>query len=108
MGAAAARGADEVILTNDNPRSEDPLAILEAAELGARGAIAAGAASSVQVVPDRAEAIDAGVAVSEPGDTLVIAGKGHEQGQEIAGVVHPFDDAAVLRAAIERSMTSGR
>jgi UDP-N-acetylmuramoyl-L-alanyl-D-glutamate--2,6-diaminopimelate ligase len=104
MGAAAARGADEVILTNDNPRSEDPLAILEAAELGAREAIAAGAMSTVQVVPDRAEAIADAVAASGPGDTVVIAGKGHEQGQEIAGVVHPFDDAAVLRTAIERSM----
>lgn len=104
MGAAAARGADEVILTNDNPRSEDPLAILEAAEFGAREAIAAGAASSVQVIADRAAAIAAAVAASRPGDTLVVAGKGHEQGQEIADVVHPFDDAAVLRAAIERSM----
>jgi len=103
MGAAAARGADEVILTNDNPRSEDPLAILEAAAAGAREAIAAGAASIVHVVPDRAEAIAEAVAASRAGDALVVAGKGHEQGQEIAGVVHPFDDAAVLRATIEGS-----
>ncbi|MBS2964055.1 UDP-N-acetylmuramoyl-L-alanyl-D-glutamate--2,6-diaminopimelate ligase [Actinocrinis puniceicyclus] len=107
MGAAAARGADEVILTNDNPRSEDPLAILEAAAAGAREAIATGAASAVQVIPDRAEAIARAVAASRLGDTLVVAGKGHEQGQEIAGVVHPFDDAAVLRTAIERSLTEG-
>ena len=107
MGAAAARGADEVILTNDNPRSEDPLAILDAAELGAREAIVGGATSSVRVVPDRAEAIAEAVAACGPGDTVVIAGKGHEQGQEIAGVVHPFDDAAVLRTAIERSMPAG-
>jgi UDP-N-acetylmuramoyl-L-alanyl-D-glutamate--2,6-diaminopimelate ligase len=103
MGAAAARGADEVILTNDNPRSEDPLAILEAAAAGAREAIAAGAAATVRVVPDRAEAIAEAVAASRAGDALVVAGKGHEQGQEIAGVVHPFDDAAVLRATMERS-----
>ena len=102
MGAAAARGADEVILTNDNPRSEDPLAILEAAAAGARAAIAEGAASAVRVVPDRAEAIALAVAASRAGDALVVAGKGHEQGQEIAGVVHPFDDAAALRTAIER------
>ncbi len=102
MGAAAARGADEVILTNDNPRSEDPLAILEAAAAGARAAVAAGAAAVVQVVPDRASAIAQAVRASGPGDAVVVAGKGHEQGQEIAGVVHPFDDAAVLRAAIER------
>lgn len=104
MGAAAARGADEVILTNDNPRSEDPLAILDAAAAGAREAIAAGAASAVSVVPDRAGAIAQAVAASAPGDALVVAGKGHEQGQEIGTVVHPFDDAAVLRTAIERSL----
>ena len=106
MGAAAARGADMVILTNDNPRSEDPLAILQAAAAGAREAIADGVASVVHVVPDRAEAIAEAVAASRAGDALVVAGKGHEQGQEIAGVVHPFDDAAVLRNAIERSRAS--
>jgi UDP-N-acetylmuramoyl-L-alanyl-D-glutamate--2,6-diaminopimelate ligase len=100
MGAAAARGADELLLTNDNPRSEDPLEILAAAEAGAREAVAAGARAAVEVVPDRAEAIARAVARCEPGDTVVVAGKGHEQGQEIAGVIHPFDDAAVLRAAI--------
>ena len=100
MGAAAAQGADEVVLANDNPRSEDPLQILEAAEAGARAAVAAGAHALVEVCPDRAEAIARAVGRSEPGDTVVVAGKGHEQGQEIAGVIHPFDDAAVLRAAI--------
>ena len=100
MGAAAARGADEVVLTNDNPRSEDPLEILAAAEAGAREAVAAGAHAAVEVRPDRAEAIARAVERCEPGDTVVVAGKGHEQGQEIAGVIHPFDDAAVLRAAI--------
>jgi UDP-N-acetylmuramoyl-L-alanyl-D-glutamate--2,6-diaminopimelate ligase len=103
MGAAAARGADEVVLTNDNPRSEDPLQILEAAEAGAREAVAAGAAAVVEVCPDRAEAIARAVGRSESGDTVVVAGKGHEQGQEIAGVIHPFDDAAVLRAAIQHA-----
>ena len=100
MGAAAARGADEVVLTNDNPRSEDPLEILAAAEAGARDAVAAGAHAAVEVRPDRAGAIALAVERCEPGDTVVVAGKGHEQGQEIAGVIHPFDDAAVLRAAI--------
>jgi UDP-N-acetylmuramoyl-L-alanyl-D-glutamate--2,6-diaminopimelate ligase len=103
MGAAAARGADEVVLTNDNPRSEDPLRILAAAEAGAREAVAAGARAEVEVCPDRAEAIARAVARSQPGDTVVVAGKGHEQGQEIAGVIHPFDDAAVLRAAIQQA-----
>jgi UDP-N-acetylmuramoyl-L-alanyl-D-glutamate--2,6-diaminopimelate ligase len=103
MGAAAARGADEVLLADDNPRSEDPLEILAAAEAGAREAVAAGARAAVEVVGDRAEAIARAVARCEPGDTVVVAGKGHEQGQEIAGVIHPFDDAAVLRAAIEHA-----
>ncbi|WP_307844491.1 UDP-N-acetylmuramoyl-L-alanyl-D-glutamate--2,6-diaminopimelate ligase [Actinospica acidithermotolerans] len=103
MGAAAARGADEVVLTNDNPRSEDPLQILAAAEAGARDAVAAGASAEVEVCADRAEAIARAVGRSEPGDTVVVAGKGHEQGQEIAGVIHPFDDAAVLRAAIQHA-----
>jgi UDP-N-acetylmuramoyl-L-alanyl-D-glutamate--2,6-diaminopimelate ligase len=101
MGAAAARGADEVILTNDNPRSEDPLAILAAAEAGARDAIERGAAAVVAVEPDRAEAIRRAVAASGPGDAVVVAGKGHEQGQDIGGVVHPFDDASVLRSVID-------
>jgi len=100
MGAAAAHGADEVLLTNDNPRSEDPLEILAAAEAGAREAVHAGARAVVEVCPDRAEAIARAVERCEAGDTVVVAGKGHEQGQEIAGVIHPFDDAAVLRAAI--------
>jgi UDP-N-acetylmuramoyl-L-alanyl-D-glutamate--2,6-diaminopimelate ligase len=65
--------------------------------------VAAGAAALVEVCPDRAEAIARAVDRSEPGDTVVVAGKGHEQGQEIAGVIHPFDDAAVLRAAIQHA-----
>jgi UDP-N-acetylmuramoyl-L-alanyl-D-glutamate--2,6-diaminopimelate ligase len=79
------------------------MAILAAAELGARAAVTAGARAAIEVCPDRAEAIARAVARSEPGDTVVVAGKGHEQGQEIAGVIHPFDDAAVLRAAIQQA-----
>lgn len=108
MGAAAARGADEVLLTNDNPRSEDPLEILAAAEAGAREAVRAGARAVVEVCPDRAEAIARAIERCEAGDTVVVAGKGHEQGQEIAGVIHPFDDAAVLRAAILHAAGGGR
>jgi UDP-N-acetylmuramoyl-L-alanyl-D-glutamate--2,6-diaminopimelate ligase len=65
--------------------------------------VAAGARAEVEVCADRAEAIARAVGRSEPGDTVVVAGKGHEQGQEIAGVIHPFDDAAVLRAAIQQA-----
>jgi UDP-N-acetylmuramoyl-L-alanyl-D-glutamate--2,6-diaminopimelate ligase len=95
MGRAAALGADFAVFTNDNPRSEDPAAILDAM----RAELPDG--SRVLVEPDRARAIDAAVAMSRPGDVLVVAGKGHEQGQETAGVVIPFDDRVVLRRAID-------
>ena len=93
MGAAAARGADLVIVTDDNPRSEDPAAI--------RAELLAGIPDGALEVGDRAAAIAAAVGRAGPGDTVLIAGKGHEQGQNVAGVVAPFDDRTVLRAAIE-------
>nr|WP_317452274.1 MULTISPECIES: UDP-N-acetylmuramoyl-L-alanyl-D-glutamate--2,6-diaminopimelate ligase [unclassified Streptomyces] len=99
MGAAAARLADTTVLTSDNPRSEDPLAILTAMLAGA-AEVPAEERGEVLVLADRAAAIAAAVARAEPGDTVLVAGKGHEQGQEIAGVVRPFDDRQVLRAAI--------
>jgi UDP-N-acetylmuramoyl-L-alanyl-D-glutamate--2,6-diaminopimelate ligase len=94
MGSAAAMGADLAVFTNDNPRSEDAGEILAAMQKG----VPVGA--RVLVEPDRARAIDAAVALVRPGDVLVVAGKGHEQGQETAGVVTPFDDRVVLRDAI--------
>ncbi|MFE5590561.1 UDP-N-acetylmuramoyl-L-alanyl-D-glutamate--2,6-diaminopimelate ligase [Streptomyces sp. NPDC056549] len=99
MGAAAARLADTAVLTSDNPRSEDPLVILSALLAGA-AEVPAGERGDVLVEPDRAAAIAAAVARAQPGDTVLVAGKGHEQGQEIAGVVRPFDDRQVLREAI--------
>ncbi|MFD5106695.1 UDP-N-acetylmuramoyl-L-alanyl-D-glutamate--2,6-diaminopimelate ligase [Streptomyces cinereoruber] len=99
MGAAAARLADTAVLTSDNPRSEDPLAILTAMLAGAV-AVPAEERGEVLVLADRAAAIAAAVASARPGDTVLVAGKGHEQGQEIAGAVRPFDDREVLRAAI--------
>lgn len=95
MGEAAATGADLAVFTNDNPRSEDPSDILDAMQRGVPPG------SRVLVEPDRARAIEAAVGLTRPGDVLVVAGKGHEQGQETAGVVVPFDDRVVLRAAIE-------
>jgi len=97
MGEIAARGADVAVLTNDNPRSEDPLAILAALK---EGATTSGGHATIEVVPDRKAAIEKAVGLAGPGDVVVVAGKGHEQGQEIAGVVQPFDDRAALRAAI--------
>jgi UDP-N-acetylmuramoyl-L-alanyl-D-glutamate--2,6-diaminopimelate ligase len=91
MGAIAADLADIAIVTDDNPRSEAPEAI--------RAEVMAGAAGLGEI-GDRRAAIAAAVAMLEAGDVLVIAGKGHEQGQEIAGVTHPFDDAAEARAAL--------
>ena len=102
MGAACARLADTAILTSDNPRSEDPLAIL-AAMLAGAAEVPAHERGHVTVEPDRAAAIAAAVAVAEPGDTVLVAGKGHEQGQDIAGVVRPFDDREVLRTAIRNA-----
>jgi UDP-N-acetylmuramoyl-L-alanyl-D-glutamate--2,6-diaminopimelate ligase len=95
MGAAAAQVADVVVVTDDNPRGEDPAAI--------RAAVVAGAlASGAEVVEigDRAAAIAEGVRRAWGGGTLLVAGKGHETGQEVAGVVHPFDDRTVLARAL--------
>lgn len=102
MGAAAARLADTAVLTSDNPRSEDPLAIL-ATMLEGAASVPAHERGEVQVFEDRAAAIAAAVARAQPGDTVLVAGKGHEQGQDIAGVVRPFDDRQVLREAIQQT-----
>lgn len=98
MGAAAARLADLAFFTNDNPRSEDPAEIL--AQMVAGVDRAGTAAAKVTVIPDRAEAIAAAVAEAGPGDAVVVAGKGHETGQEQNGVVTPFDDRDALAGAI--------
>jgi UDP-N-acetylmuramoyl-L-alanyl-D-glutamate--2,6-diaminopimelate ligase len=95
MGEAAAQGADVVIVTDDNPRHEDPGAI--------RAEILAGAvdgAGEVREVPDRAEAIRAAVAMAGPRDTVAVLGKGHETGQAIGDRVVDFEDRAVLGAAL--------
>ncbi len=91
MAQAAAEGADVVVLTSDNPRSEDPHAILAEMAPGAPGA-------TVEV--DRRAAIAHAVAQARPGDAVVVAGKGHETGQDVGGVVTPFDDREVLREAV--------
>jgi len=94
MGEIATRAADVVIVTDDNPRSEDPASI--------RAAILA-AAPGAREIGDRAQAIRAGVAMLKPGDALVIAGKGHETGQIVGLSVLPFSDADEARAALETS-----
>jgi UDP-N-acetylmuramoyl-L-alanyl-D-glutamate--2,6-diaminopimelate ligase len=92
MGSVAAHLADVVIVTSDNPRSEDPLAIIQD--------VLQGAGMDVEIDPDRRTAIHRAVGLAEPGDVVLVAGKGHEQGQDIGGVVHPFDDRAVVREAL--------
>ena len=91
MGEAATRLADVVIVTDDNPRGEDPAAI--------RAAILAAAPGATEI-GDRRAAIRAGVAALGDGDVLVIAGKGHEQGQIVGATMLPFDDAAETAAAL--------
>jgi len=93
MGEVASRLADQVVLTCDNPRNEDPQAILRD--------IAAGAGESVATIPDRAEAIRRAILEAAADDVIVIAGKGHEPYQEINGVRHPFSDMEQTRAALE-------
>ena len=97
MGIVAARGADIVIVTDDNPRSEDPAMIRQAV---LEGAVRAESGAEISEIPDRAAAIRAAVDRAQPGDAVLILGKGHEQGQEVRGVVTPFDDRVVLASAI--------
>ena len=94
MGLAASRRADRVVLTSDNPRGEDPQAIIEAIRRGIEG-------DSV-VEPDRAKAIEGAIAAAAAADVVLIAGKGHESFQEIAGRRLPLSDAAVAGAALGR------
>jgi UDP-N-acetylmuramoyl-L-alanyl-D-glutamate--2,6-diaminopimelate ligase len=92
MGKIAADLADVVLVTSDNPRSEEPLAIIQD--------ILQGAGTDVEIDPDRASAIARALELAEAGDAVVIAGKGHEQGQEVGVEKHPFDDRVVAREAL--------
>jgi UDP-N-acetylmuramoyl-L-alanyl-D-glutamate--2,6-diaminopimelate ligase len=94
MGEIASRLADVTIVTSDNPRSEDPQAIIDEVLTGVVG--------PVEVEPDRAAAIARALGQAQEGDVVVIAGKGHEQGQEFADRTIPFDDRDVARDALRR------
>ena len=94
MGSIASELADLAIVTSDNPRSEEPDAII--------GEIVAGAAGEIEVEPDRREAIARAIDAAQEGDVVVIAGKGHEQGQQFADRTVPFDDRDVAREALRR------
>ncbi len=94
MGQVARGRSDVVIVTSDNPRSEEPLTIIEE--------VLQGTGTDVEIDPDRRSAIATALGMAEEGDVVVIAGKGHEQGQEIAGVIHPFDDRSVAAELLRR------
>jgi UDP-N-acetylmuramoyl-L-alanyl-D-glutamate--2,6-diaminopimelate ligase len=98
MGRIASELADVAIVTSDNPRSEDPLAII--------AEVVAGMDGDQEVEPDRAKAIERAVELARPGDVVVIAGKGHERGQEAGGTVVPFDDAEVAGEALRALKTT--
>ena len=116
MGAAAARRADVVVVTDDNPRSEDPAEIRSAVIAGAREAVRDGAPPVTEIIDGgpRSSAIAEAIALAvvgtgedRPVDTVVVLGKGHEKGQEIHGVKHPFDDRDAVRAALAAVSSSG-
>jgi UDP-N-acetylmuramoyl-L-alanyl-D-glutamate--2,6-diaminopimelate ligase len=98
MGEAASRLADEVIVTSDNPRNEKPEAIISAIVTDMRG--------DYQIEPDRAMAITHAINAAKPGDVVLIAGKGHEEYQEIAGVRHPFSDQQMAAQVLEQYRSS--
>jgi UDP-N-acetylmuramoyl-L-alanyl-D-glutamate--2,6-diaminopimelate ligase len=104
MGAVAARLADIVVVTSDNPRSEDPQAIIGAILEGINAERADGPDASI---PDRAEAIRYALGEARRHDVVVVAGKGHETGQEFAGHTVPFDDRDAVRAALRELASSG-
>ncbi|MBL7940146.1 MAG: UDP-N-acetylmuramoyl-L-alanyl-D-glutamate--2,6-diaminopimelate ligase [Flavobacteriales bacterium] len=97
MARIATELSSHVVLTSDNPRGEDPMAILNEMRTG----VQATDQSRVWVNPDRREAIRQAVGMANAGDVVLLAGKGHETYQEIAGVKHPFDDVAVLKETLE-------
>lgn len=97
MGAAAARGADVVIITDDNPRTEDAVAIRSAVRAGAEGAATP---AKIIEIADRRAAIDEAVRLAGGADVVAVLGKGHETGQEVAGQVLPFDDRIELAEAL--------
>jgi UDP-N-acetylmuramoyl-L-alanyl-D-glutamate--2,6-diaminopimelate ligase len=112
MGAVAGRLSDVVVVTSDNPRTEDPAAIIDEVLRGIPGANARGgrpaAGPEVLTIVDRREAIGRAVERAKPGDLVIVAGKGHEKTQVIGTRQLPFDDVAVSRDALNRRRSRER
>ena len=118
MGLEAVLGSDFVVVTSDNPRSEDPLEIIRQVEKGVREAGFLPCSEGIddcglkerryRLIPDRREAIAWAVQTMENGDILLVAGKGHETYQEISGVRHPFDDREVLREQLKKASLASK
>jgi UDP-N-acetylmuramoyl-L-alanyl-D-glutamate--2,6-diaminopimelate ligase len=102
MGMVAARLSDVVVITSDNPRSEEPLRIIDEIKRGIPAGSQSGRAAEVRTMVDRREAIELAVNIAEAGDVVLVAGKGHEKYQQIGGRVLPFDDGEIARAALSR------
>jgi UDP-N-acetylmuramyl-tripeptide synthetase len=103
MGMVAERLSDVVVITSDNPRSEDPQRIIDEIKRGVPAASqSTGRTPDIRTVVDRREAIERAIELSEPGDVVLIAGKGHEKYQQIGDRVLPFDDGEVARTALAR------
>jgi len=103
MGRIAALLADEVVVTSDNPRSEDPEAIL----MDVRAGVAA-AGKTARYVVDRREALAEAFSLARAGDVVLVAGKGHETAQLVGGLALPFDDRLVARALLEKRAGAAR
>ena len=101
MGEACAKLADRLVVTSDNPRSEDPLKIIEAIKAGIVRCSPSSSGFAFTVEPDRKQAIEFALREAQEGDVVIIAGKGHETTQEIKGVKYPFDDREVVRNFVD-------
>jgi UDP-N-acetylmuramoyl-L-alanyl-D-glutamate--2,6-diaminopimelate ligase len=102
MGAVAGRLSDVILITSDNPRSEDPARIIEEIQRGITPDTRRDSSQRLLTIVDRLEAISTAIELARPGDLVLIAGKGHEKYQVIGTQVLPFDDVAVAREALSR------
>jgi UDP-N-acetylmuramoyl-L-alanyl-D-glutamate--2,6-diaminopimelate ligase len=106
MGAVAGRLSDLIVITSDNPRSEDPNRIIEEIQRGITSDTRRDAGQRLLAITDRRDAIAKAIELARPGDLVLVAGKGHEKDQVIGNRVLPFDDVAVAREALGRRRTN--